>query len=67
MSKLKGVFLALLVCLVLCGTAFAGINPHGNPNPGGGTHSVPEPLSIILVGAGLAAVGVFAVKKSKKK
>ncbi|MEO0250275.1 MAG: PEP-CTERM sorting domain-containing protein [candidate division WOR-3 bacterium] len=33
----------------------------------GGRYSVAEPAAIVLLGAGLASVGAYAIKKRKKK
>jgi hypothetical protein len=68
MRKFKGFLLVSLIVLVGSGVAFAGIHPK-DPGEGGGqgsVHSVVEPATIILLGAGLASLGFFAAKKKKK-
>ncbi len=67
--------LAIVACLLLvvwlsAAAAYAGSSEFG---PGGGghghhhpPHSVAEPLSIALIGIGLAGLGIYASKKRKK-
>jgi hypothetical protein len=57
----------------------SGQNPGGNQNPGGGTYgggtpggngsstptSVPEPASLMLLGAGVSAVGAAVLRRRK--
>ncbi|MFA4926105.1 MAG: LPXTG cell wall anchor domain-containing protein [Candidatus Aminicenantales bacterium] len=60
----------LLVIWLTTAVAYAGSTGFG---PGGGghghhhpPHSVAEPLSIALIGIGLAGLGIYASKKRKK-
>lgn len=67
MRKFKGFLLAVLVVLAASGMAFAGRPQDPGTGDGhGSVHSVVEPATIILLGAGLASLGVFAAKKKKK-
>ena len=63
----KPVFAILAVFFVLAtiaGVAYAG---QKNPAGGGHTYSVAEPAAILLLGAGLVSLGVYAKKKRGKK
>lgn len=56
--------------LMFAVTAFAdNAGPWGGRRGGhhGGRHGVAEPTAIVLLGAGLASLGVYAVKKRKQK
>jgi hypothetical protein len=41
--------------------------PRKPPGGGGGTYGVAEPASIVLLGGGLAALGIYAKRKKNKK
>lgn len=62
-AKRKALLLPLAVLSVVL-VADAGWRP---PKPGGGGHGVPEPASIVLLGGGLAALGIYAKRKKNKK
>lgn len=69
MKKLKILPVVALI-LSFAVTAFAGdAGPWGGRrgNHHGGRHGVAEPAAIILLGAGLASLGVYALKKRDKK
>lgn len=58
-------FTLLLAVLSLVLVANAGRPPRGGG--GGDCHGVPEPASIVLLGGGLAVLGIYAKRKKNKK
>jgi hypothetical protein len=60
---------ALILALLVFSTALmAAAGPRHRPDrTGGTTYSVPEPQSILLLGAGLVGLGIYAKKKNGKK
>jgi LPXTG-motif cell wall-anchored protein len=69
MKKLK-VLPAVVLVLAFAVTAFASdAGPWGGRRGRhhGGSHGVAEPAAIVLLGAGLASLGVYAFKKRNKK
>ena len=59
----------MLALTGMVSSAFAlGRKPHGHNPPGPPGHSVAEPATLALVGAGIVGVGVyFYVKRKNKK
>ena len=58
---------SLLLVTVFTAAIVANAGPWWPRKPGGGgdCHSVPEPASIVLLGGGLAALGIIAKRKKK--
>ena len=44
---------------------------HGNPTGGGGgtspTQSVPEPVTLVFLGAGIAGIGIYSIIRKRIK
>ena len=70
LKKVSNVALPMvfLFLLVTTGASAAGNWPDRNkhPQPGGG-YSVAEPTAVLLLGAGLVSLGIYAKKKRGKK
>jgi hypothetical protein len=57
---------ALIALMVLFAASFAeGLKPGKGKK--GGRYGVAEPAAMVLLGGGLASLGLYAIKKHKKK
>jgi hypothetical protein len=65
MKKVTTIVRAFLLPLAVLSLVLAA--NAGRRGGDGGTHSVPEPASIVLLGGGLAAFGIYAKRKKNKK
>jgi len=67
--KIRVVAFVFFVLIVLAAATVDTAYAFGpwKPGGGGGTHSVAEPSTLLLLGTGLASLGVFAFKKRNKK
>ncbi len=66
MKKLGQLILLLLVVASIAGASDFG--PRRRPGRGGGPiRSVAEPAAIVLLGAGLVSLGIYAKRKRGKK
>ncbi len=61
----------LLFTLVMANMISAAVPPEGwipgNPKPGHNNNRVAEPAAVLLLGAGLVSLGVYARKKRNGK
>ncbi len=68
MKKLSvSVYAILLMFFILSTIAGAAYSWPERQKPGGGCYRVAEPMAIVLLGAGLVSLGVYAKKKRGKK
>lgn len=65
MRKVVNLLLALLFVASIVGAAELG--PRRRPGRGRPIHSVAEPTAIVLLGAGLVSLGLYAKRKHDKK
>ena len=71
MKKIMGMLripltIIFLIAWVVAAISFAGDGPR-NRRGGGGNYSVAEPAAIMLLGAGLISLGIYAKRKRGKK
>ena len=65
-TAVTGAAMLLWVASSAAGASDSG--PHRYRRGGGRTHySVPEPAAVLLLGAGLVALGIYAKRKNGKK
>lgn len=55
-----------LLTWIIAAAVFASEGPRSRRH-GGGSHSVAEPAAIVLLGAGLVSIGIYAKRKRDKK
>lgn len=59
---------AILFWVASSAAGASNSGPHRYRRGGGRTHySVPEPAAVVLLGAGLVALGIYAKRKNNKK